>query len=478
MNAYLTVIRHELAQAWASPRSRFLFLTSALLILLAVTQGALLYRRQAAEHLRLERLAQEEWVAQESKRPHVAHHFGRWVVKPPSPLSMFDRGVEDFLGQQIVLDAHSRAQPVASNAEADPLSAWFGAFDLGFVIAFLLPLLVIFLAYDALCGEKERGTLRLVLAHPLSRRTFLLGKWSAHALLVLVAFGVPLTAGILVAPPLLGVALRPADLPRLLALLGAALAYLLFFLFLSLWASALTHRPATALTGLFASWVVLLFFIPKAAVLIAQAVHPAPDPVLLGREQAGIHQAREAWRAVRFGELIRDLRKTHPEVPEDFARSRMSRSERAPSDWGIDPTGVFATEANAFLNARRQEAIGKVRGEYERQEQLAARLALLSPATAFLNASMALTGTDPARHRHFLKQVDDYFDRLGTFFNALWAQNVQAFADWESVPGFRYEEEPAAGVWRRFLAGTALLAAFGLVAAGGSIRQMERYDVR
>lgn len=478
MAACLTVIRHELAQVRASRRFRLLFLAASLLILLAVVQGGIRLRRQADERLRLERMAEAEWTSQEAKRPHSAHHFGKWVVKPPSPLSMFDQGVEAWLGQQILLDAHHRSDPVASLAEEDPLQAWIGVFDLGFVTAFLLPLLVIFLSYDAVCGEKERGTLRMVLSHPVPRRTFLLGKWIAHAAIAVSAFGVPLAAGILLVPAALGVDLGRAELPRLLALLGASLAYLLFFSLLSLWVSSATHRPATALAWLFAAWVALVFFLPRAAVLIAELARPATDPVVLGREQARIREEVEAWRAVRFTEVIRELRQTWPEIPEDFARSGMSRGERAPVDWSVDPTGLFAKEANAYLNARRLESIELVRQEHSRQERLATWIARVSPTTSFLDASMTLAGTDLARHRHFEAQVDDYFDRVESFFNALWSRNLQSFDDWEAAPGFHYVEEPAGALWGRFSVSFGALGAFCLVAAAGSVLRLDRYDVR
>lgn len=106
------------------------------------------------------------------------------------------------------------------------------------------------------------------------------------------------------------------------------------------------------------------------------------------------------------------------------------------------------------------------------------RAALISPTTSFLNVSMALAGTDPARHQHFKGQVDAFFDELGSFFNDLWARNVQSFNDWEAVPKFQYQEEPETAVWSRFIGWFSLLTLFCIVVAVGSILQLNRYDVR
>ncbi|SFR44763.1 Cu-processing system permease protein [Marinobacter gudaonensis] len=93
--------------------------------------------------------------------------------------------------------------------------AWFGAAASGQVgyastpatIAslaslgiFLIPLIALLLAYDAIVGEEEGGTLLLLLTYPLSRSELLLGKFLGHgltlALATLIGFGV---AGVAIA---------------------------------------------------------------------------------------------------------------------------------------------------------------------------------------------------------------------------------------------------------------------------------------
>ncbi|RBW48677.1 ABC transporter permease [Marinobacter sp. F3R11] len=93
--------------------------------------------------------------------------------------------------------------------------AWFGAAASGQVgyastpatIAslaslgiFLIPLIALLLAYDAIVGEEEGGTLLLLMTYPLSRGQLLFGKFLGHgltlALATLAGFGV---AGIAIA---------------------------------------------------------------------------------------------------------------------------------------------------------------------------------------------------------------------------------------------------------------------------------------
>ena len=65
---------------------------------------------------------------------------------------------------------------------------------------YLIPLIALLLAYDAIVGEEEGGTLLLLMTYPLSRSQLLLGKFLGHgltlALATLMGFGV---AGIAIA---------------------------------------------------------------------------------------------------------------------------------------------------------------------------------------------------------------------------------------------------------------------------------------
>lgn len=63
---------------------------------------------------------------------------------------------------------------------------------------YLVPLIGLLLSFDAVSGERERGTLTLSLSYPLSRLELLLGKFIAHfsILAVAIGMGLSLTAGL------------------------------------------------------------------------------------------------------------------------------------------------------------------------------------------------------------------------------------------------------------------------------------------
>ena len=59
--------------------------------------------------------------------------------------------------------------------------------SLASLAVFLLPLIALLLGYDAIVGEKENGTLLLLLSYPLSRNQLITGKFLGHLLIMALA---------------------------------------------------------------------------------------------------------------------------------------------------------------------------------------------------------------------------------------------------------------------------------------------------
>ena len=81
-----------------------------------------------------------------------------------------------FIFGGILMALYTEVGPTANSTSV--LDPFFELF------AVLCPLIGIFAAMDAVVGEKEKGTLELVLSKPLPRRTLLLGKFWAYVLLI------------------------------------------------------------------------------------------------------------------------------------------------------------------------------------------------------------------------------------------------------------------------------------------------------
>jgi len=121
---------------------------------------------------------------------------------------------------------------------------------------YLAPFLALMIAFDAVAGEAERGTLGLTLTYPLSRGEMLLGKFTAHLLVLAIAIALGLGSAGVAAWLAGGAGTESAQaLARLIAtaiLLGAC------FLALGYVASALSGSGAGAAGLAVALWLVLV----------------------------------------------------------------------------------------------------------------------------------------------------------------------------------------------------------------------------
>ena len=98
--------------------------------------------------------------------------FGKSLFRNPQVLSIFVQGKDSVLGNRLDYnkDWEIPVRPSGYMGEGrslqDRLLSGFRTFDFAFVVRIILSLMAIFLAYDAVSGEKTQGTLKLVLSKP------------------------------------------------------------------------------------------------------------------------------------------------------------------------------------------------------------------------------------------------------------------------------------------------------------------------
>jgi ABC-type transport system involved in multi-copper enzyme maturation permease subunit len=369
---FRSMVAKELRAILWSPKFLASFLTGSVLILISLGIGMSEYRTARRQYEAASALSGQEMSEQPS--------WGRLNTKafrPPDPMQAFVSGVTYDLGRFTPI---SPAQPVQLTHSAytdDPLFAFFRIFDLAFLVSVVLSLLALLFTYDAVCGEKEDGTLRLVFSQGVSRSRFLLAKGLGAWLGLVVPLSIPLTLGVLVLV-LAGLPLQTGHWIRLGALLGASLLLFTFFIALGLLVSTLAKRSAHAFLSALLIWVLLVLIIPRAAVVTASQFMPVPAVAEIEGKVAAF--SRDQMQA--------------------FTRSFLTASAGATC-----PVGSDHDELRAKTEARRQEMDQEVdafrdrlmedmRSRRQTQERLAFRLARLSPVAAYQTAVMDLAETD------------------------------------------------------------------------------------
>lgn len=157
-----------------------------------------------------------------------------------------------MVGFALVLSAAGSAPTGALGV--DPLTVVVAS--LTSLSVYLVPLLALLMAFDAIAGEVERGTLPLLLTYPLSRPEALAGKLLAHLLVLALAVGAGYGAA--AAAALAQDRGAMAGLPALWRLVWTSILLGAAFLGAGYAISALARRPSGAAGLAIGLWLVLV----------------------------------------------------------------------------------------------------------------------------------------------------------------------------------------------------------------------------
>ncbi|MCC6616450.1 MAG: ABC transporter permease [Anaerolineae bacterium] len=172
----------------------------------------------------------------------------------------------------------------------DPLPAFIG------FLGFLVPLLAITLAFDAVNGEFNQRTLSRVLAQPIYRDALLLGKFLAGLFtLALVLATIWL---LIIGLGILGLGLPPSgeEVARILVFLVGTIFYGGVWLALALVFSTVFRQSATAALASIAVWLFFMVFWSIVVSSLARILQPG-EPTTL---QQALNQAQLLQTLTRF----------------------------------------------------------------------------------------------------------------------------------------------------------------------------------
>lgn len=257
--------------------------------------------------------------------------------------------------------------------------------DWSFIIKIIFSLYVILLGYTAISGEKEQGTLRLVLSNSIGRVNLLMAKYTSILLTVMV----PLVTGIVLSLIIIGIfipeILTLSNLLRILMMLVLSLVYLSVFAFLSLLVSSLIHRSSLVLMILLAVWVLFAVIIPNTSGILSRRFSKVPSEYQTAR-QIGPMINEQVWARVN-------------EVRERVKKGEIKTADEAKKE-----------TARAF-NEGQDDLIKHYKSYDDAMKQRAAmaqNMSRLSPTALFQYASENIAQTGTKREKHFLKDARSY----------------------------------------------------------------------
>ncbi|MEM2739405.1 MAG: ABC transporter permease [Candidatus Bathyarchaeia archaeon] len=141
-------------------------------------------------------------------------------------------------------------------------------------MSYFAPIVGIALGCDAISGERERGTLRTILAQPIYRDTFITGKFLAAFLAVSIAVSIASLVNVGGSIVILGVTPTGEDIARLALFIAFAILYAIGYYGIAILLSTIARRTTQSVIVSVTLWAIFTFAIPIIASLVAYMYRP------------------------------------------------------------------------------------------------------------------------------------------------------------------------------------------------------------
>ncbi|RKU39684.1 hypothetical protein C6496_00195 [Candidatus Poribacteria bacterium] len=259
--------------------------------------------------------------------------------------------------------------------------------DWAFVIGYVLSLIALLFTFDAISGERERGTLRLMFANSVPRHIVLIGKFLG----ALISVSTPFTLAVLINLLLISISnavhLNTEAWERLGIIFLIALLYTCLFLVLGLLVSARAQRSAVSLVILLLIWITVVVFMPSTLAAVASEFSPSMSPSESFWKQRNQIQ-EELWD--KYG--------------------RWLWSDKVDKQTLTAKHEFFTQDAEAEERLHQERLIEKIA-----QVQHARSITRISPATLLQSLIEAFAGTGFERHLQFVGNAQRYARQLREF---------------------------------------------------------------
>ena len=381
-------------------------LTAVLLLALMVT-NAVRHLREHPKRVQRYRDAVTESLNHLTDRANdslytLAQYGPGNFYKKPSPLHFCANGGEPLLpdvvevddppvfmtdaeGNRLLEGIWSLSYPDA-NLQNKNVGPNVSQVDWAFIISYILSLIALWFTFDAFSGEREHGTLRLMLANSIPRHTVLIGKFFGALLSISIPFALAVLVNLLLISTANTVHLTTEAWGRLGIIFCLALLYTSLFVALGLLVSARVQQSAVSLMILLLTWVTFVIFMPSTLASIASSFSPAMSFDEVWKQRNPIQE--NLWDKYKEGLRSSEL---------------ADRKLRAKSE--------FYTE-----NAEREERWQEEQLKYRTSQVHRARaITGISPATLLQHLIEGFAGTGFERHLQFVDNTQRYVRQLREF---------------------------------------------------------------
>lgn len=470
------IIRKEILENFLSLR----FTLSLLLIISLFAASGFVFVDEYSQQL------QDYWkktnknlsgLSEQSSQLYELAFYKQRIFRKPKTLTLCAEGFEKSLPNCFEFDAFKADLPEIKG-QTNFTVPHFSDIDWVFVISLVLSFVALVFAYDSICGEKEAGTLRLMLAGAIPRHKVLFGKYFG----TMVTLGIPLLIGLLVN---LIIVVSSEDIVfdenvwlKIFTIILLSFLYLSIFVLLGLFISSRTAHSANCMVILLLLWVGLVILIPSFGRIISDASYDMPTQAELRRMRAEANgQISQNALNGKYGPYASSF---HPDLSSPYANP----PARAQFD------NARADAQNRITEGHHNQMLA--------QASVGRNFTCISPAVIYQRAGEAIAGTGINHCMNLYRQIRQYQADLKEYIRSKDSEDPESLhllspfkyavrswktishkaVDFDTVPKFQEQDLAVGESFKLAIWDIGLLVLFNIVFFAASFVSFLRYDVR
>lgn len=395
--------------------------------------------KNAKEHVR------SQWESIKEMNPHSAAHYGTYVFKPSNLLSSLDEGVNSVTGNVLRVEGHVQNEIVYSEASQMMTISKFGKLKSSLLLQYIVPLLLIFLAFHSISNEKQSGRLKLLVLQGAKPFSIIIAKT-----LTVWFYGISLLIVIILTYTFLNFENLTTEI--LTRAFFFFLTYSLYYFILSgltIFLAIRWKNATIALTSMLGIWILWTLFLPNILMSTVENWHPLPI-------------------RAKFKSEMKDDRSKGIDGHNPADERGKQLKDKVLKEYGVDSIsklpinfdGIKMQADEEYGNMVWDKHFGNLRQVQAKQKKSYQLSGILNPFIALQNTSMGFAGNDNLHHQEFLVQVENYRRNLIKQLNDKHAFGGSKSGDWgwkagndffKSVADFNFKPIQLTNVLSRYL---------------------------
>ncbi len=429
----------------------------ASILLVSIFLGFYQTKKQEQTHKNAKDHVRQQWVSIDEMNPHSAAHYGTYVFKPANLLSSLDEGVNSVTGNVLRVEGHVQNEIIHSEASQMQSISRFGKLKPSLLLQYIVPLLLIFLAFNSVSSEKQSGRLKLLFLQGAKPLQIILSKtFSVWLYGVLLLIFVVIVYGILHIDSITTEILTRTGI--------FFLSYALYYFIISgltVFFSARWQNATLALTSMLGIWIIWTIFLPNILMSSSEKWHPLPS--------------RNEFQSAMKEDRSKGLDGHNPKD-----KRGLELKEKVLKEYGVDSLsqlpinfdGMRMQADEEYGNSVWDKHFGNNRNVLQKQKQSFQLGGIVNPFISLQNTSMGLMASDNLHHQEFLLQVENYRRVFIKMLNDKQTYGGSKTGNWswkednaffKSVPDFDYKPTKLSKIIPNYLLDIALLAFWSIL---------------